>query len=546
MVDILEPSYSLEKYSLLSLETDLQLKEVNLILNKYFHGKARILFASVAGSRSFNLNMPDSDSDLFGVYVLDSDEVASSIPLRSKFTVISSHDPDYTLYEVHTFCELLLKGNPKVIEPLFQSRLCHWEKDGFWEELLQMKEQFLTSTVLEQYVGFAKSQLYDSTRGKGVVTKKYYHALRLLREAKRIANFGCPAVWLDGEEREYLMAVRRNEIDSEVLDKELKMNFNVLYRKLEDVEFKTKLDENKSAEELVDLLNPWLVKLRRKVYPKAVSYADDSLGHPLYEMVMNELKHHGINGRILCCCLSGSHLHLGDDGNDSLPDYIAVYACETDEILGLRDPIIRIAPQSDDEIRDTYTRGLAIHEISNICNLIQQGNHRIMEILFSDREDDYITPLWNQLKENRNNFITQVVTNHYQGVARGQLVATVNPEKKGGLLKKQLHHVIVSSDDVKDTKDNRIKLYHALRLFSMASKIVDENTIPFILEGEQGKIIKGIKSGTTSIEKSVSLANELCKQVENLKSKLNSVPRRLEARYSTSLQKYLQNIRILQ
>lgn len=46
---------------------DLHLDECMKILENNFPGrKGTILFASVAGSRSFNLALPTSDADLFG------------------------------------------------------------------------------------------------------------------------------------------------------------------------------------------------------------------------------------------------------------------------------------------------------------------------------------------------------------------------------------------------------------------------------------------------------------------------------------------------
>ena len=224
-----------------------------------------------------------------GVYVLDSTEVVASIPANSKFKVISSHDPDYTLYEAHTFCELLLKGNPKVIEPLFQTHLCHWEPGCAWAELVANRHIFLNSTVIQQYKGFASSQLHDSSRGKGKATKKYYHALRLLREAKRMTNFEPPAVWMEGEEREYLMSVRHNKVPQEVLETEIKETFSYLKDKLNDREFLATLNNGRSEDQLKAFLHPWLIKLRRGTLPRtATSETEVKSSHPLFLLASQE------------------------------------------------------------------------------------------------------------------------------------------------------------------------------------------------------------------------------------------------------------------
>lgn len=467
--------------------------------------------------------------------------------------MISSHDPDYTLYEIHTFCELLLKGNPKVIEPLFQTHLCHYEKTSKWIELINNKQKFINSKVIKQYISFAKSQLYDSSKGKGTITKKYYHALRLLFEAKRMINYEEPKVWIEGEEREYLMSIRKNQIDSLILDKQVEEYLFDLNQKLEDHEFLTKINQGKTEEDLKEFLNDWLIKIRREtlIQKKEVN---SMVSHPLYNLAMNELKRNGLEGDILCCCLSGKDLHnkneillssLSSSSSNDLVDFIAVYVAPTNLCMGLYPLVSRISPDTSLEIRDTYTRGLAIHEVSNICNLIQQGNHRIMEILFSDRKEDFTTELWCQLKAQRKHFITQVVTNHYQGVGRGQLVAAVDNNKKTGLLKKQLHHVYVDANYVKDTTENRIKLYHAMRLLFFGSRIVIENKVPtHFLDDKNSGVIKGILNGRSSIQEAVELSNFLCKQVEELKVQLKDVPKRIEARYSNMLEEWLLSVRV--
>jgi len=45
--------------------------------------------------------------------------------------------------------------------------------------------------------------------------KNLYHAIRLITEAKRMVEGNAPKVWWEGKEREYLMAIRRSEIDPE-------------------------------------------------------------------------------------------------------------------------------------------------------------------------------------------------------------------------------------------------------------------------------------------------------------------------------------------
>lgn len=77
------------------------------------------------------MNTASSDQDLLAVYVAE-----ETGPLFPPKGTLQHTNPDYSIYgnaisdiialinaqtELGTFCELLLKGNPKVIEPVFTS-----------------------------------------------------------------------------------------------------------------------------------------------------------------------------------------------------------------------------------------------------------------------------------------------------------------------------------------------------------------------------------------------------------------------------------------
>lgn len=57
----------------------------------------------------------------------------------------------------------------------------------------------------------------DAIKGEGEKTKKYYHTLRLLGEAERICDGLGPKVWMEGEEREFLLEVRTGKHDEAYL-----------------------------------------------------------------------------------------------------------------------------------------------------------------------------------------------------------------------------------------------------------------------------------------------------------------------------------------
>ena len=58
---------------------------------------------------------------------------------------------------VQMFCKLVLKGNPKLIEPLFSTHLCYDSED--WLELQKVRNSFLSKSVILQYLSYVHSQL---------------------------------------------------------------------------------------------------------------------------------------------------------------------------------------------------------------------------------------------------------------------------------------------------------------------------------------------------------------------------------------------------
>lgn len=63
------------------------------VLNNAVAGKGKLIFVMVCGSAAFNLNLPSSDRDLFGVYVAD-----EKGPYTKPSPSMNSNDPDYCIY----------------------------------------------------------------------------------------------------------------------------------------------------------------------------------------------------------------------------------------------------------------------------------------------------------------------------------------------------------------------------------------------------------------------------------------------------------------
>lgn len=177
----------------------------------------RVIFSKLWGSYSHNTALPSSDQDYLMVYAAPTRDVLS---LHPPVETVDGKNPDFEAHEVAKFCRLLMKGNPSMIECLFTERMCNASPE--WGELAAERQRFLSQRVVAQYLGYGLGQLkrFDvgsrlHTKGGKQNEKWLYHMIRVLLDARRIAQGGEPVVWKEGEERETLMRIRSGAIHHE-------------------------------------------------------------------------------------------------------------------------------------------------------------------------------------------------------------------------------------------------------------------------------------------------------------------------------------------
>jgi len=175
---------------------------------KKINGK--LIFGMMAGSWGFNLNVPTSDIDWFGVYI---DDIRTYLSLNPSPDTIDCKDPDLVIHEFTKFIKLVLKGNPKLIEPLFCNHYCY--KSEEYIKSFDNNTGFLSIHTLDQYVSYSRGKVMEWKKNPGKDIKNLYHAIRLISEAKRMVEGNPPKVWWEGKDREHLMAIRRSEVDPE-------------------------------------------------------------------------------------------------------------------------------------------------------------------------------------------------------------------------------------------------------------------------------------------------------------------------------------------
>lgn len=168
---------------------------------------AKLLFACTAGSQSYNVCSGASDNDFLGVYVAPLGDVLALHPRHAETLTKSTEVDDYTLHEVAKFARLLLKGNPGIVEALYNDHDAYTTEA--WRALVAHRSSFLSQSVVHHYIGFVRAQLSQYKKSK--VVKKLYHVVRLLGEIDRIVAGGEPRVRMVGDERDRLMRIRAGD-----------------------------------------------------------------------------------------------------------------------------------------------------------------------------------------------------------------------------------------------------------------------------------------------------------------------------------------------
>jgi uncharacterized protein len=136
-----------------------------------------------SGSKAYGIDVEGSDDDYVGVFVPRLRDFVSMGGLERD--TYAANDPDYTVHEIGKFCRLALKGNPAILEALWNPDVVAC--DAWGRSLVGLRPRMLHRGSLQVYVEYAEAQLKKMVKGKGLHAKggtyngKYgAHLIRLL------------------------------------------------------------------------------------------------------------------------------------------------------------------------------------------------------------------------------------------------------------------------------------------------------------------------------------------------------------------------------
>jgi len=171
-----------------------------------------------SGSKAYGISVEGSDDDYVGVFVPSLERFLSLRGFGPE--THAANDPDFTLHEIGKFCRLALKGNPAILETLWNPNVLSQSPIG--EALVSMRRSFLHRGSLEVYVDYAGSQLKKMVKGKGLHAKggayngKYgAHLIRLLHSGLDLAETGEVTVRVSPKLATTLLDIRSGKLTME-------------------------------------------------------------------------------------------------------------------------------------------------------------------------------------------------------------------------------------------------------------------------------------------------------------------------------------------
>lgn len=170
----------------------------------------RVIFQCIIGSQAYGLADDQSDIDRRGIFLPPAELHWSLYGVPEQ---LECHETQEAYWEIQKFLVLALKANPNVLECLYSPLV---EKASpLAEELLAMREIFLSRLVYQTYNGYVMSQfkkMQTDIRNQGEVKWKHVmHLIRLLIAGIHVLRQGFVPVQVE-EHREQLLAIKRGEV----------------------------------------------------------------------------------------------------------------------------------------------------------------------------------------------------------------------------------------------------------------------------------------------------------------------------------------------
>ena len=125
-----------------------------------------VIYRCVVGSRAYGLDTEESDVDRRGIYLAPADLEWSLFGAPEQF---EDNGAQACYWEVQKFLIMALKANPNILECLYSPMV---EKvTGLAEELLKIRQVFLSQMIFQTFNGYAMSQFKKIEQISGIMAR---------------------------------------------------------------------------------------------------------------------------------------------------------------------------------------------------------------------------------------------------------------------------------------------------------------------------------------------------------------------------------------
>ncbi len=114
-----------------------------------------ILFEAISGSRAYGTNLPHSDTDLRGVFMMPQSQLYG----LTQIDQVQNDTNDIVFYELRRFMEMLEQNNPNIMELLNIPDDCLVYKNPVFDLILHQKEKFITAKCQFTFGNYAAEQI---------------------------------------------------------------------------------------------------------------------------------------------------------------------------------------------------------------------------------------------------------------------------------------------------------------------------------------------------------------------------------------------------
>ena len=148
----------------------------DLLKNKDYEFLNRVpnlAYLSVAGSRAYGTNTPDSDTDVRGFFMDSLDDMLGMTGGKEQY---EDKATDTVVYSFRKFVKLVADCNPNVVELLGTKPEHHVLTSKVFDNMVANKHLFLSKRAFYSFSGYAVSQLRRLENGLSFRDGVYGHA----------------------------------------------------------------------------------------------------------------------------------------------------------------------------------------------------------------------------------------------------------------------------------------------------------------------------------------------------------------------------------